>query len=246
MRINPGAVALALSLSAMPAMAVTTFQVGDSKTITYNGLIDRSGHSGLTASMNLTLDNITFNGSRYMADFSYDLSNTSGGLITGSRISIFGFNVASNGFSQGFSLGANDLNGLFPDNARGNFPGAGNINADICFKRGSQNCAGGGGTGLVLGESTSGTFTLAFNSQSLDAVAFDDFLVRYQSIYGRTEGKKSKKLQGASGIGWGTAIDNPVETPVVPEPATWAMMITGFGMMGAAIRRRRRVATVTA
>ena len=25
----------------------------------------------------------------------------------------------------------------------------------------------------------------------------------------------------------------------VPEPATWAMMITGFGLAGVAIRRRR-------
>jgi hypothetical protein len=25
----------------------------------------------------------------------------------------------------------------------------------------------------------------------------------------------------------------------VPEPATWAMMILGFGMIGAALRRRR-------
>ena len=24
-----------------------------------------------------------------------------------------------------------------------------------------------------------------------------------------------------------------------PEPATWAMMITGFGLTGAAVRRRR-------
>jgi len=29
---------------------------------------------------------------------------------------------------------------------------------------------------------------------------------------------------------------------VVPEPATWAMMITGFGLVGFAARRRRRVA----
>ena len=28
-------------------------------------------------------------------------------------------------------------------------------------------------------------------------------------------------------------------TPVVPEPATWAMMIAGFGLAGAAMRRRR-------
>jgi hypothetical protein len=30
----------------------------------------------------------------------------------------------------------------------------------------------------------------------------------------------------------------------VPEPATWAMMITGFGLAGAAIRRRRTVLSV--
>lgn len=30
----------------------------------------------------------------------------------------------------------------------------------------------------------------------------------------------------------------------VPEPATWAMMLVGFGMMGAAMRYRRRNATV--
>jgi hypothetical protein len=29
---------------------------------------------------------------------------------------------------------------------------------------------------------------------------------------------------------------------VVPEPATWAMMIAGFGFVGAAMRRRRRIA----
>lgn len=37
-----------------------------------------------------------------------------------------------------------------------------------------------------------------------------------------------------------------VDLAVVPEPATWAMMIAGFGMVGAAMRRRRRVEAVTA
>ena len=30
----------------------------------------------------------------------------------------------------------------------------------------------------------------------------------------------------------------------IPEPATWAMMLTGFGLIGGAIRRRRSTATV--
>jgi hypothetical protein len=35
-----------------------------------------------------------------------------------------------------------------------------------------------------------------------------------------------------------TNLDAPV--PTIPEPATWAMMIGGFGMLGAAARRRTR------
>ncbi len=33
---------------------------------------------------------------------------------------------------------------------------------------------------------------------------------------------------------------------VVPEPASWAMLIAGFGLVGSALRRRRPLATVTA
>lgn len=33
----------------------------------------------------------------------------------------------------------------------------------------------------------------------------------------------------------------PPPTPGVPEPTTWAMLITGFGLVGAAARRRRQV-----
>ena len=40
---------------------------------------------------------------------------------------------------------------------------------------------------------------------------------------------------------YGGAIDN-VAVNVVPEPATWAMMIIGFGAAGSVIRRRRAVA----
>jgi len=36
----------------------------------------------------------------------------------------------------------------------------------------------------------------------------------------------------------------PPPTPgAVPEPGTWAMFLGGFGLMGAAIRRRKRQAS---
>ncbi|NJC34300.1 hypothetical protein GGR88_001774 [Sphingomonas jejuensis] len=41
-----------------------------------------------------------------------------------------------------------------------------------------------------------------------------------------------------AGINAGAAITAPLP-PSVPEPATWAMMIGGFGLVGAAMRRQR-------
>jgi hypothetical protein len=48
-----------------------------------------------------------------------------------------------------------------------------------------------------------------------------------------------------SGAGNYFAVDNLSVNGAVPEPATWGMMIAGFGMMGAALRTRRRSATVS-
>lgn len=36
--------------------------------------------------------------------------------------------------------------------------------------------------------------------------------------------------------------ETPPPAPAVPEPATWLMMITGFGLLGTALRRRRKLA----
>lgn len=38
----------------------------------------------------------------------------------------------------------------------------------------------------------------------------------------------------------------PAVTGAVPEPATWAMMLAGFGIVGGALRRRRRVSVTYA
>jgi len=46
--------------------------------------------------------------------------------------------------------------------------------------------------------------------------------------------------QGSSGF---VLYQTGTTPPAVPEPATWAMMIGGFGLIGIALRRRRRVRT---
>lgn len=41
----------------------------------------------------------------------------------------------------------------------------------------------------------------------------------------------------------GVFFDDVSVSGVVPEPATWALMIGGFGLAGALLRRRRAMAT---
>ena len=73
-------------------------------------------------------------------------------------------------------------------------------------------------------QSISGSFQLDYPT-SLTSLSLDSFAVRYQSL-------------GANGSGSGTGLGTP--TPAVPEPATWAMMLIGFGATGFAMRRTRR------
>ena len=47
---------------------------------------------------------------------------------------------------------------------------------------------------------------------------------------------------GSGNSRWATVIAE-IQADAVPEPATWAMMIAGFGMVGAAARRRRTMQT---
>jgi len=96
-----------------------------------------------------------------------------------------------------------------------NFPGG--YDVDACFYSGN-NCDAANGQGDLF----SGSFTLGFGS-GVNAITLDGFVARYASL---------TQLNNQSGEG----------TPVrgVPEPATWAMMLLGFGGIGMTMRRRRK------
>ena len=80
------------------------------------------------------------------------------------------------------------------------------------------------------GNTGTGTFTLNFSSAKT-TVSLSDLYVRYQSVYGGDE--------------WGgSAVGEVVTSNAVPEPATWAMMIVGFGAIGSTLRSARRRAVL--
>lgn len=221
--------AAALVLMAAPAAAVTTlsFAGPETQTVIFDGFTDKGGSvAGLGARLDLTL--VAIGGGK--AAFEYKLTNLSAAPVDAARISLFGFDVA--GFKGASASG---------DYARvgsGNVPMIGA--ADVCFAAAGRggSCAGGGGAGIWGGEAASGAFTLTFADTGLPLV-LDNLFVRYQAIDSKALG-----IKGGSGVGQGRLWQDPGgNNGVVPEPATWLMLIAGFGLVGLSMRRRRDAAT---
>ncbi|HEX8257747.1 MAG TPA: cistern family PEP-CTERM protein, partial [Allosphingosinicella sp.] len=133
---------------------VTPSDIGNSFTVGFDGFANDSVIDGLSAEATFTLTEAT--GSSYT--FDYDIANTSGGAIDASRVSIFGFNTDP-------TISGATSTGLFSEvNTNANVPsGFGQV--DVCFKGSGDgnSCSGGGGTGVWMGDSTSGSFTLTFD-----------------------------------------------------------------------------------
>lgn len=218
---------------ALPA-AAQTYTVGDStptdsENINFNGLSELGGGSvlvdGLTASMTYLLQSITHDGGDNTNDWllQISVSNTSTAPTT-STLTAVGFDMGGydnivSASADGVYFSEVDTNGQFP-------MGLGRL--DVCVTGFNSQCAGNGG-GLTAGESE--TFYLMLTmSDAITSFTMSDFAVRYQAIY------SGEDFQGASGIGLVT---------IIPEPATWLMMIIGFGIVGASTRRTRHKANLT-
>lgn len=223
--------AIVVSVAAVPAAAalplvstpVTLFggDIGSSFSFVYNGYINETLQSGLSARTTFRLSSVSADSKtwRFTID---ELANTSSGPITGSRVSLFAFNVDPDVAS---TSATGTFRRLGYDATVPQFGGSNPF--DVCFRAGGggTGCSGGGGGGVTLGNSiSSGSFVLTF-AEAVNSLKLNNFVVRYQSIAGSN--------LGSSGVGTASYFEP------VPEPGTWMMMIAGFGLAGTVARRRR-------
>ena len=211
--------------SAVPTSAAivsydgTNYNVGDTITVLFDGSTGGVTVPGLTSTLTLLFSGVDAAGD-YI--FTYALTNTSNGALQpSSEVTAFGFNTNPNPDVAASSITSTAVDA--DDRLTGISSGSisNGTSVEICGT-GGPNCAGGGSTGPDVGETSGGQFILAFIGGDPGTVTLTNATVRYQST-------------GLTGSG--SAIGTPT---AVPEAATWAMMLFGFGAVGYSLRRRRR------
>lgn len=86
-------------------------------------------------------------------------------------------------------------------------------------------------------------FSLVASDLALRYARGSDFYYGYARLNGNGTIDVAFESQANTAITAGAAITGAISP--VPEPATWAMMIGGFGMVGGAMRRRKAQVRVT-
>ena len=84
------------------------------------------------------------------------------------------------------------------------------------------------------GDSSSGNYSMTFNAPTVAGSYFIGGTTSLDYQFNTVSG-------GANGDGF---VNYQINVAGVPEPATWAMMLVGFGGLGAVLRNRRRSVAV--
>jgi hypothetical protein len=222
--------AAAFAAIAVPASATTVvyngsnFGVGDPITINFAGQ-----SSGALGTLILTLTGTSAGSHAGDTDlnFTFSLINpgTPGNTTNGNpfaNIPAFGFDVSGATLDLGSSTVSTNGSpaGSIVNIGSGSISGGFSVN--ICGTAG-PNCAGGANGGPTPGQTFNGTLAMEFTSNP-DSITLSQPIIRFQN----------------TGLNQGSDVGLPSRTPPLPEPATWAMMIMGFGATGVAMRRSRR------
>lgn len=230
-KLAAAALAAGALTAAVPAAAATFAQVGitggtPTVTLTNTGggaatlggsgslqlnMIDSMGVMGAPIAINFTLNGVS-NGA---ANVSMSGANS---FIDQNFDGGFSFTFANNGTFNGQTVNAGDLvfGGSFTEaNFRGRI---------------------GSSTGSIL----SGAVTNFTNGAvSFDAGSISNFEFGLAGISPALGGSAAGGINGFTAVINGKFDnDGVISGPGIPEPATWAMMMLGFGMLGGALRRR--------
>jgi hypothetical protein len=218
--------ALMVTATAAKANVITVSpsDIGTSYAVNYDGFADGQVINGLTGTTSFTLTGVGEN------SYTFSYSVTSSSPIDASRISGFGFNTNPD-------ITSATSTGLFDRAGSGNVPtGFGRV--DVCFKGagGTANCAGGGGVGVNIGDTGTGSLTLNF-AELPQQLTLSDFFVRYQSIdgAGAPDSAIGRGTPGSTSTGGSTG-----STGGTPVPAPGGLLLFAAGLAGLGIRFGRK------
>ncbi|MFN3370372.1 MAG: PEPxxWA-CTERM sorting domain-containing protein [Sphingomonadaceae bacterium] len=212
------AAALAFGAATVPAQATTTFaqfiQLAPGKPFVHTGGDGGANFAAITGTVLGVLDfgPLGF----YGVDLAFNASSSGSIIDTGFTWEQGGWN-GSLLFTSGST---NVLTVTFTD-------------ATLSITKGP----GGNQSGSLIGSGICGT-DVCFSSDvlSVNNLYFNNFALSFSGI---------QRPQGGGGIAYGANGGNFIASGsgtfagAIPEPATWALMIAGFGLVGAAARRRR-------
>ncbi|CAM3213544.1 hypothetical protein SPAN111604_10860 [Sphingomonas antarctica] len=151
--------------------------------------------------------------------------------------------ASSSGNNAGYSFGANC--GYYYNNSPtcDANPAANPWSMSLAFTRGTEFTGGDRNTFYAtfsLNASTEAGYPGGYpNTYPGDATAWIDPTVNYNSQLGQYGNSLTFNAPGGLGNG-GFSF---VSSGAVPEPASWALMLSGFGLLGGTMRRRRTLVT---
>ena len=113
----------------------------------------------------------------------------------------------------------------------------GNFDNTFHFNVASDGIAGATITSIRVSKKTNIDFSsITLNDVEFTTLSSGAFEARYLTLP-VLEGEQTLNVKGTSG--GNASYAGTLAFAAIPEPATWAMMVGGFGIVGGAIRRRR-------